>query len=59
MRAKFGDQLVHPRSVGDIAVVEEEILSRQMIIVVQMIDPGTVERAGSPHKSVDLITLVQ
>ena len=59
VRSKFGYELMHARGIGHVTVMEMQILSRQMFIVVQVIDATAVERAGPPDESVDFIALVQ
>jgi hypothetical protein len=57
--AQFGDQLVHSRSVTDVTVVKVEIFARNVLVVVKMINPRTVECAGAADEPVDLIALFQ
>jgi hypothetical protein len=59
VRSEFGYELMHARGIGHVAVMELQILSRQMFIVVQVIDAAAVERAGPPDKSVNFIALVK
>ena len=59
VRSKFGYELMHARGIGHVAVMKMQILSRQMFIVVQVIDTTAIEGAGPPHKSVNFIPLVQ
>ena len=58
VRSKVGYELMHARGIGHVTVVKMQILSRQMFIVVQVIDATAVERAGPPDKSVNFIALV-
>jgi hypothetical protein len=59
VRSEVGYELMHARGIGYVAVMKMQILSRQMLIVVQVIDATAVERAGPPDKSVNFIALVQ
>ena len=52
-------ELLHPGRIGDVAVVQVEVLAGDVLIVVQVIDAGAVERARAPHHPVDLVPLVQ
>ena len=50
---------MHPGRVGDIAVVQMQVLPGEVFVVMKMIDTRPVEGARAPDESVDLITLFE
>ena len=43
VRADVVDQLRHPRCVGDVAVMQVQVLARDVLVMVDMVDARTVE----------------
>lgn len=59
MRADLAHELVHACGVGDIAVVQVEVLTWEVIIVMQVVNTAAVERARTAHDAVHFVALVQ
>src|SRR5437763_4534988 len=47
------------RCVGQVSVVQEQILAVNLLVAQQMLDPRTEQIAGPPHDSVNSVTLLQ
>ena len=50
---------MHACCVRDIAVVQVQVLARNVLGRMQVIDPGAIEGARAANQSMDLVSLVQ
>lgn len=59
MWPQVADELMHAGGISDIAVMQVQIAPWQMVVMMEVIDPGAVEGARSPYQPVNLIALIE
>lgn len=59
VRAELRDELVHPSCISDVPIVQVEVPSGDVLIVMKVIDAGSIEGARAAHQAVNLVPLLQ
>ena len=53
------DQVVQAVAIGEVPVVQNQLVTIFMVVAVEMIDPLRIKRARPPDQSVDFVVLLQ
>ena len=59
LRVDLPHQLLHAGGIGDVAVVQMEVLAGDVVVMVQVVDARPIEGAGPANDAVHLVALVQ